>query len=204
MTTATILAFLWTSLLVELTPGPNMTYLALLSIKHGARAALAAVAGVAVGLTLIGFAATLGFGALIEQSALLYEAVRWAGVAYLLWLAYDAWRDAGASAASLEDVAAGRLFRDGLLTNLLNPKAVVFYVTVLPAFADPTQPLLRQTIGLTVLYVAVATAVHVSIVFVAERAVHFMGDGRIRMRLGRALAFGLVAVAAWLAWSTRR
>src|SRR5262245_26306480 len=110
-----------------------MAYLAALSLSRGWRAGLAAVAGVALGLAAVGAAAALGLAAAIENSTLLYETLRWGGVAYLLWLAWDAWStadDITPDDGAGEDVQISA-FRRGLITNLLNPKAAVFYVAIL-------------------------------------------------------------------------
>src|SRR3954465_1575458 len=80
-----LLAFALTAFIIEITPGPNMTYLAALSLSHGARTGFAAVAGIALGLMSYGIAAALGLAALIDSSPLLYELMRWAGVGYLVW-----------------------------------------------------------------------------------------------------------------------
>ena len=86
-----LLAFALTCFVIEITPGPNMAYLAALSLSQGVRAGIAAVAGIALGLSVYGVAASLGLSAVIDNSAFLYETLRWGGVAYLLWLAWDAW-----------------------------------------------------------------------------------------------------------------
>jgi hypothetical protein len=86
------LAFLWISFIVELTPGPNMTYLAALTLVEGWRAGFATVAGVAAGLLLVGVLAAFGVAAFVSESPILYGLIRWLGVFYMLWLAYDIWR----------------------------------------------------------------------------------------------------------------
>ena len=128
LTWPTILAFAATCFAIEITPGPNMTYLAVLGVSHGRRAGLAAVTGVALGLLVIGIAAALGLAAVISNSPTLYEVLRWAGVIYLLWLAWEGWDEAGdASVEEVDPVAMyGPLFWRGLITNLLNPKAALF------------------------------------------------------------------------------
>src|SRR5690606_17412999 len=89
-----LLSFALASLLIELTPGPNMAYLAILAADRGKKAGLAAVGGVALGLALLGLLAVLGLGALLVEQPGLFQALRWAGVAYLLYLAWEAWSDA--------------------------------------------------------------------------------------------------------------
>jgi threonine/homoserine/homoserine lactone efflux protein len=193
-----MLSFLLTSLLIELTPGPNMAWLAALALSKGRRPALIAVAGVSTGLLLLGLLAAFGLGALVAASPWLYQTIRAFGFLYLLYLAWDTWRppaDEGEGGFSS--------FRDGLVTNLLNPKAGLFYIAVLPAFVDPAQgPVLPQTLILVAAYVAVATAVHSGIVLFAARAREaFVGDGWI-VPVRRGLALGLVAVALWFLWKT--
>ena len=77
-----------TCFVIEVTPGPNMAYLAVLSAVKGRRAGYAATAGIALGLMIVGFATALGLAALISNSYLGYEVLRWGGVAYLFWLAW--------------------------------------------------------------------------------------------------------------------
>ncbi|MFM9939984.1 MAG: LysE family translocator [Hyphomicrobiaceae bacterium] len=201
------LAFAWTCLLIELTPGPNMTTLAVLSASRGRRAGIAAVLGVALGLSIVGVLAGLGLAAAIDQSPLLYEALRWAGVGYLLWLAWEGWQDAEIDPPHLGSATTDadlRHFRQGLITNLLNPKAAVFYVSILPTFLDPERPLLRQSLLLTAIYVAIATAIHLAIVMAADHTRTLLGDPNRNRLIRRALAVLLAIVALWLAWSTRR
>jgi threonine/homoserine/homoserine lactone efflux protein len=199
--TATILAFAGTALVVELTPGPNMTYLALVAATDGRRSGLAAVAGVAVGLSLLGLLAALGLTAAINASPFLAVLLRWVGVAYLLWLAFDAWRDAAAGPS--EFAAAGaplvRHFGRGLLTNLLNPKAAAFFVTVLPGFLPAAAPPLSSNLVLTGLYVLIATGVHAAVVALAGAAQAWLAAPDRARRGRRAGAVALVGVALWLA-----
>jgi threonine/homoserine/homoserine lactone efflux protein len=98
-------AFALTALIIEITPGPNMGYLAVLSLSRGWQAGAAAVTGVAIGHAVYGVAAALGVAALIDASPLLYEILRWAGVAYMLWLAWETWSsDTGPAPASRQAV----------------------------------------------------------------------------------------------------
>ena len=132
-----MLAFALTCVIIEITPGPNMTYLAALSLTNGIRTGFAAVAGIALGLMTYGVIAAFGLAALIDNSPLLYGLLRWTGVAYLLWLAWESWaseREASPDVIDGNDDRPGLAFRRGLITNLLNPKAAVFYVAVLPEF----------------------------------------------------------------------
>lgn len=200
-----LLSFAMTCMVIELTPGPNMGYLAVLSATKGRRAGFAAVAGVALGLAVVGIAAALGLAAAISASPLLYEALRWGGILYLLYLAWDGWRESGApldASPSLKGADA-KYFTRGLVTNLLNPKAALFYVAILPRFVDATQPVVLQTVLLSLVFVAIATGIHVGVVTLAGTADRFMQDDRNRRIVGRALSLLLAAIAVWFAWSTQ-
>lgn len=201
--TATFLSFALASLLIELTPGPNMTYLALVSASDGRRAGFATVAGIAVGLAFIGGIAALGVAELIQASSLLYEGLRWAGILFLLYLAWEGWT-AGTDVVSSNSDPGGKYFLRGLVTNLLNPKAAIFYIAVLPTFVEAGRPILAQTVVLTLIYVAVATAIHALIVILAGALQPFLNDPRLERTSRRLLSALLALVAFWFAWSTAR
>ncbi len=205
LSVTTLLSFSLTSFLIELTPGPNMTYLALVAAQEGRRKGYATVAGVALGLAVIGFAAAFGVAEVVQASPLLYEALRWAGVLFLLFLAWDGWRGGVDVVAKAGRPAAGeKYFARGLITNLLNPKAAVFYVAVLPTFLEAGRPPLAQTLTLTAVYVVVATLLHVLIVTLAGALQPLLNNAR-RERLARRVLSGLLAlVALWFGWSTAR
>ena len=201
---ATIGAFLLTSLLIELTPGPNMAYLALVSAVQGRRAGLAATLGVALGLSIIGLAAALGLAALINASETAFALLRWGGAAYLAWLAIEAWWGAGEVSperAALEEDTA-KHFRRGLIVNLLNPKAGLFFVAVLPSFVVSGENLLGQTVLLTALYVAVATVVHLVIVALAGSVNRWFEQPEQQKIARRIFAVLLAGVALYFLWST--
>lgn len=176
-----------------------MAYLALVSAIEGRRTGLAATAGIALGLLAIGAAATLGLAALVATSSLAFQLLRWAGALYLFWLAWDAWAEERAAPSGQAGAIVGTAghFVRGFVTNLLNPKAGLFFLAVLPGFADAARPVLPQTVVLTLLYVAVATAIHLSIVGLAGTASAWFGDSAHR-RLGRRIFSVLLAtVAIW-------
>jgi threonine/homoserine/homoserine lactone efflux protein len=194
-------AFALAALLIELTPGPNMTYLAIVSVSNGWRAGFATVAGVALGLAAIGLIAALGVAAVIQSSQTLYEILRWAGVFYLLWLAYEGWRG---EMAQEEAPTGASYFLRGLVTNLLNPKAAVFYVAVLPEFVDKALPVMAQTLILSAVYVAIATLIHCAIVLMAGTLQPLLTNPAREQLARRTLSLLLALVALWFAWSTAR
>ena len=198
--------FLAAVLLLELTPGPNMGYLAIVATRFGRRAGLTTILGVTAGLTVYMLAAVFGLTGIILNVGWVYGLLRWAGVAYLLWLALDVWRgDPGGTGGAEIEPSAERFMVRGLLANLLNPKAAVFYVSLLPAFTDPARPFAPQALALGLTHIAVSVMIHVTIVLAAWRAASLvMPDAGRRRGLRAAFALGLAAIALWLAWETRR
>ena len=199
-----ILPFLLAVLLIELTPGPNMGWLALVAAGRGRAAGLAAVAGVTLGLTAWMLAAVAGLTQILLRAPTLYQGLRWAGVAFLLWLAWEAWRVPPDRTAPVDEGTKRGLFLRGLMGNLLNPKAAVFYVALLPGFIRSDHGAAWvQALWLGGMHVAISVVIHVAIVLGADRA----GEAT----LGRAqgpwvrglMAGGIVVVALWTAWQTR-
>jgi threonine/homoserine/homoserine lactone efflux protein len=201
-----LLAFALTALIIEITPGPNMTYLAALSLSGGMRTGFAAVAGIAIGLLTYGIIAALGLAAVIDNSPLLYGLLRWGGVAYLLWLAWEAWSSERETSPDATDGTDGEpwiAFRRGLITNLLNPKAAVFYVAVLPEFIRPgAGSVMSQTLALSAVYVTIATAIHAGIVTLAGSLQSMVAASNSRRMVRRLLALALVIIAVWFALAT--
>lgn len=195
--------FALTSTLIELTPGPNMAYLAIVAVSQGRKPGYAAAVGVSLGLAIVGIAAALGVAAAINASPLLYQVLRWGGVIYLFWLAYEGWRDAN---EAIEHAPLGssnmRYFRRGLITNLLNPKAAVFYIAVLPGFVEPAGGVMAQTLVLSTTYVAVATGIHLAIVTAAGAMRPLLEDPRRSILVRRGLSGALALIAVWFAWKT--
>ena len=200
------LAFALTALIIEITPGPNMTYLAALSLSSGMRTGFAAVAGIAIGLATYGIVAALGLAAIIDSSPLLYGLLRWGGVAYLLWLAWETWsseRETSPDATAGPDGEPWIAFRRGLVTNLLNPKAAVFYIAVLPEFIrSGADTVMSQTLALSAVYVTVATIIHSGIVALAGSLQSKIATPDNRRTVRRLLALALVVIAIWFALTT--
>lgn len=196
--------FALTTLLVELTPGPNMGYLAAVSARYGRTAGLWVVAGVAAGLTIDLIATLTGISAALIAQPLIYQAVRWAGVAVMVWLAIEALRSsAGGSGEAPAAEAPRQLLARGLVTNVLNAKAILFMVTVLPTFLDPgRQDLAWQAVIVGVLYLTIATGVHVAIVLLSSLPIFVRLNRRNSLGAARAYAVSLLLVAAWLAYAT--
>ncbi len=200
-----VLAFALTALVIEITPGPNMTYLAALSLSSGMRTGFAAVAGIALGLSVYGLIATFGLTEIIHDSSLLYGLLRWCGVLFLLWLAWESWTSGDAASSEELDERPWPAFRRGLITNLLNPKAAVFYIAVLLEFIRPDGgSVMRQTLVLSIIYVAIATAIHAIIVALAGSLQSTIVTANNRPAIRRGFAIALVGIAIWFALTTGR
>lgn len=202
--TSVLLSYVLTCIAIELTPGPNMAYLAILSAERGRWMGFHAVLGVAIGLGLLGALAVFGIGALIAEQRVVYEALRWAGIAYLLYLAFDAWRDSRRPVENTDLSNTGwRYFRRGLVNNVLNPKAALFYITVMPNFVVAGTPEIGQTMLLGAIYVMVATVIHAMVVLLAGSLQHLLLENSRRRRgMGLVFAALLVGVAVWVAVAT--
>lgn len=205
MLTEHFLSFLLTAWLIELTPGPNMAWLALTGASFGRKAALAATAGIAIGLSIIALLAAFGVAELAQASPSLYSLLRYAGAAYLLWLAWEAWRGEGeVSPGHARGDGVRQWFLHGIWLNLLNPKTALFFIAILPGYVATDRPVMPQTLLLSATYVAIATSVHAILALLAGQAHRWFEDGRNAAMLRKACALVMVAVALWFLLLTSR
>ena len=137
----TILAFFGVSLLLGITPGPDNVFVLLQSASHGRKAGQLVVLGLCTGLVVHTLAVALGLAAVFAASELAFVVLKYVGAAYLVYLAWQAWR-APVSDASVElvrSLPARSLYARGVLMNLTNPKVVLFFLAFLPQFVDPAR-----------------------------------------------------------------
>ncbi|WPC03733.1 LysE family translocator [Pseudomonas benzenivorans] len=134
--------FLVATLALNLTPGPDMLYIASRASAQGTSAGLVSGLGIGVGCLVHALAAAFGLSALLLMSALAFSLVKWAGVLYLIWLGVQlvraAWRESPGQA--LAPASLSRVFCQGVLVNLFNPKVALFFLAFLPQFARPDSP----------------------------------------------------------------
>lgn len=175
---ATTAAFGLIALGMVLTPGPNMIYLISRSISQGPAAGLVSLGGVALGFVIYMLCAAFGITALVLAVPYAYDALRLAGAAYLLWLAWQAVRPGGRSPFQVRDLprdGLARLFVMGLLTNLLNPKIAVLYLSLLPQFVDPARgSVLAQSLVLGSAQIAISVSVNAVIALAAGSIAGFL------------------------------
>jgi threonine/homoserine/homoserine lactone efflux protein len=192
-----LLGFALAVLLIELTPGPNMAWLAGLAATEGRRSGVAAVAGVALGLLANGALAALGLAALLQAAPQLWTGLRLAGALMMAWLAWEAWRGAARPIAARPAARVERrAFLTGLFINLLNPKAYLFFVVVAPQFLHGAALRLDHALLLAAISATIATLIHLAIVLAGSRAHEWLSDPARTRTVRRLFALVMLAVAA--------
>jgi threonine/homoserine/homoserine lactone efflux protein len=181
----TLLAFIPAGLALNLTPGADMMFCLGQGLKSGRRAAMAANFGIAAGGLVHTLLAALGLGALVAAHPAAFEAIRWLGVGYLLWLALAALRAGpGALQPSRDTFPTGKIFVQALIVNLMNPKVILFILAFLPQFVDPSHPIFPQFMTLGAVFSLGGLIVNGAVGFFA---------GSIGQRIARS-----AALAKWL------
>ncbi|HEY8474443.1 MAG TPA: LysE family translocator [Natronosporangium sp.] len=186
------------ALAMVLTPGPNMLYLVSRSITQGRRAGLVSLLGVVVGFLVYLTATNLGLSAVFRVVPQLYMAIKLAGAAYLAWLAFQAIRGGvGFAPTALAPDSPRRLFTMGLLTNLLNPKIAVMYLSLIPQFIRPEEgQVLLQGFALGGVQIAVAFTGNLMIVLTAGTLATFLARRPVWLRVQRWLMGSVLGLLA--------
>lgn len=203
------LLFAGAALLMVLTPGPNMIYVLSRSVCQGRRAGLLSLLGVISGFVVHVCAAAIGLSAVFMAVPLAYELLKWAGAAYLAWLAWQSLRPGAGSPFEpkrLPPDSPRKLFAMGFVTNLLNPKIVVFYLSVFPQFVSPERgSVFLQSITLGLTQVVVSFSVNALIVWFGAALAAWFAGHRLWLTVQRYLmGFVLGALALRLALEPRR
>jgi len=165
--------FALAALIMVLTPGPNMVYLVSRSLSQGRAAGVTSLFGVAAGFLMHMFAAAAGLTAVFLAIPLAYEMLKWLGAAYLLWLAWQSLRPGARSPFEVRPMpvdSPARLCFMGFMTNALNPKIAVFYLSVFPQFVRPEYgSVFAQSVALGLTQIAVSLTVNFLIILGAAR-----------------------------------
>ena len=198
--------FMLATLVLNATPGVDLLLTVTRTLQGGARAGTAAALGINAGCGVHTLAAAFGLAALLAVSGTAFAVIKWAGAAYLLWLALGMWRAAwrgGGSAGATAPAAAAPLrsawqdFRTGFVTNVLNPKVALFFLAFLPKFIAADAP--HKTlafVGLGLLFMAQSTVFLLAVVALTARLRGFGRSPRLARAL-QALGGTLFAALAW-------
>jgi len=190
----TVLLFALATFLLTVSPGPGVLYVTARSLAQGRRAGFASMFGIEFGEVVWIAAAATGVAALLSTSVTALDALRFAGAAYLVYLGIQRWRQAGAVTAPLP-APLGRIFLQGFVTQLLNPKVAVFFIAFLPQFLNTAQPIAPQVMVLGAVYIAIAIAVDATYVLAAAAVSRrFMRSPVAQVRTGRVAAATYVAL----------
>lgn len=203
------LLFAAAALFVAITPGPNMVYLLSRSLCQGHRAGLLSLLGVIVGFLAHMVAAAVGLTALFMAVPMAYELLKWAGAAYLLFLAWQSVKPGARSPFEAQDLPADpprKLFLMGFFTNLLNPKIAIFYLSIFPQFVSPEHgSVFAQSVQLGLTQIVVSFCVNLSIVLSAAKlALWFARSPRWLAAQRYVMGTVLAALAVRLAMEQRR
>ena len=201
------ISFLLTSLIVCLSPGTGVLYTLAVALSRGSRASIAAAFGCTLGIVPHIAAAMLGLAAVLHTSALAFAALKYCGVAYLLYMAWQAWRETGALAVDsrLDARTSRRVIATGFLINILNPKLSIFFLAFLPQFiaTDEAYPLARM-LELSFVFMAMTFVVFALYgLFAASVRDRVVTRPSVMKWLRRAFAGGFVALGAKLALAER-
>lgn len=168
----TLILFLTATLALNLTPGPDMLYVIARSAGEGRKAGIVSALGIAAGTIVHTAAVALGIASLLAAVPVAFQLVKYAGAAYLIYLGVRALRSGTAMADPvIERARLGAIFRQGVVTNVLNPKVALFFLAFLPQFVDPGRgPVALQIVLLGLLFNASGTLVNLAVALLASRA----------------------------------
>jgi threonine/homoserine/homoserine lactone efflux protein len=204
-----LLGFALVSLGMVLTPRPNMIYLISRSITQGAAAGIVSLGGVALGFVFYMLCAAFGITALLFAVPYAYDALRFAGAAYLLWLSWQALKPGGRSPFQVKKLQVDgprKLFAMGFVTNLLNPKIAMLYLALLPQFIDPAVgSVLTQSLALGSIQIVISVSVNAMIALAAGSIALFLGTRPSWLLLQRWLMGTVLAgLAVKMAFEAKR
>jgi threonine/homoserine/homoserine lactone efflux protein len=207
--TASLLAFIPVALLLTLIPGADTALVTRNALALGSRGARWTILGICTGCLIHATASALGLSAILATSARAYEIVKYVGAAYLVWIGVQGIRGAGRGAdpsTSLGMTAtlrAGHPFTQGFLTNILNPKVALFYLTFLPQFIPTGAPILRTSLLLAMIHNALGFAWLSIYARFVDRLRVALTRPVVKAWLERVTGGALVLLGARLAWSRR-
>jgi threonine/homoserine/homoserine lactone efflux protein len=195
-------AFLLITAVLIAVPGPIVTLVIATGATRGIRAALETVVGTTLGNAVLLACIALGLSWILETSAEVFEVLRWAGAAYLIWLGAQAWRSAGGTVDDRAPAAHVNAWR-GFVVAITNPKTIAFFTAFLPQFVDPALPVERQLFVMCAVSVAMAGLLDTAWGVAAGYGRAFFMQPRQKRWLGRASGLVLIGGGIWLSLARR-
>ena len=207
---AHLLVFISVAAIVIVVPGPDTAVVTKNVLVHGRRAALGTSLGVSAGLSVWTLAAAVGVASVVRASVLAFTALKLIGALYLVWLGVQALRaarrtESGARPALADKRAMGALggFRQGLLSDLANPKIGVFFTSLLPQFVDPRHSVLLPFLALGAVFVLMTVLWLSAYCLIAARAAETLQRPRVKAAMDRVTGIVLIALGSRLALEHR-
>ena len=205
---ASFAVFLTACVAISITPGPDLTYVFARGLAHGRGAALVSVAGIATGLVTHTLLVAFGLAVLVAGSPLVFDAIRYAGAAYLVWMGIRLLRSRESlrPEATAGPAALGPIYAQGLAVNLMNPKILLFFLAFLPQFADPARgPVAPQIMALGAILIGCGLVALFTVAFASGGLRSLLMRHPTWLRLQRWITGSLmIALAAHLLLSGRR
>ncbi|MGA8224245.1 MAG: LysE family translocator [Candidatus Acidiferrales bacterium] len=195
---AHFLTFAAATLILNLTPGPDMMYIIARSLGQGRRAGVVSTLGISAGCLFHAFAATVGIAAVLQSWPIAFQVVRYAGAAYLIYLGgrlIVRRRREGEVATAAPNAPLHAIFRQGVITNVLNPKVALFFLAFLPQFVAPSRgSATAQLITLSIYFIFSATLINLAVAVLSGVAGDFLRRGRNIARMERASGAVFIAL----------
>lgn len=193
------MTFLTAAVLLNLSPGPDMAFILAQTAKRGVQSGFSAMFGIWAGAFIHVIFAALGLSAILATSAVAFTAVKWVGAAYLIWLGLQALRSKGTNLSIKSQVppkGLKKIFQQGVLVSVLNPKVAIFFLAFLPQFVEVgAGPVSAQLFLHGILIIVVSAIVEPPLVIVGGRITGFLNTNT---RISRRMDQGLGALFMWL------
>lgn len=201
-------AFIVVAAILTILPGADMALVTRNVLVVGRRRTMLTIAGIGAGCVIHATASALGLSAILATSATAFDVVKTIGAAYLVWLGVQSIRDARRPATQLSEAKGARSsrlgpFLQGFLTNVLNPKVAIFYLTFLPQFIGPSEPVFRRSLLLASIHIAMGFAWLAAYAWFVDQLGAVLTRPRVKAWLERATGGLLIALGARLAWARR-
>lgn len=202
-----LIAFVGVAAILIILPGADMALITRNTLALGRRRTMLTIAGIAAGCVIHATASAFGLSAILATSATAFTVMKTIGAAYLVWIGIQSIRSAGAPAVSPsgsppKHQALGP-FLQGFLTNVLNPKVAIFYLTFLPQFIAPGEPVLRRSFLLASIHIVMGVVWLTAYAWFVDRLGAILTRPRVKAWLERVTGGVLIALGARLAWERR-